>query len=101
MSRNTESAPSPSVFFKVDEVGGLPLRHFTGDYDDNGDPVYTPGDMRYTSVARFKGQQATAVILVDVDLEPGDNLEQRRRTAFIGMTRATLRLDIINIPSAG
>lgn len=89
-----------SVFFNVTELGGLPLRHFTGDHDDNGEPVYTPGDMRYTSVARFKGQQATAVILVDVDLEPGENLEQRRRTAFIGMTRATLRLDIINIPAA-
>ena len=73
---------------------------FSGEYDKHGDPTYTAGEMRFTSVARFTGQQAPAVILVDVDLSPGEACEQRRRTAFIGMTRATLRLDVVNIPAS-
>ncbi len=89
-----------SVFFNIDALDSLPLRRFSGEYDKHGDPTYTAGEMRFTSVARFTGQQAPAVILVDVDLSPGEACEQRRRTAFIGMTRATLRLDVVNIPAS-
>ena len=84
-----------SVFHGCEAIGGCALRQFTGDYDGEGEPVYSPGEMRFTSVARFQGQQAPAVILVDVDLSDGPGLEERRRVAFIGMTRASLRLDVI------
>lgn len=84
-----------SVFHEVDVIGGLPLRGFTGEYDADGEPIYTPGEMRFTSVARFQGQQAPAIILVDLDLSEGEDLAERRRMAFIGMTRATLRLEVV------
>ena len=57
--------------------------------------------MAFTSVARFRGQQAPAIILVDVELSPGEDLAERRRMAFIGMTRASLRLDVVHVPPAG
>jgi hypothetical protein len=93
--------PQASVFFNCTALADVPLRHITGEYDDHGEPLCTEGEMRFTSVARFTGQQSPAVILVDVDLESGEQLQQRRRTAFIGMTRASLRLDVVNIPSVG
>lgn len=34
------------------------------------------------------------MILVDVDHDP-DRLEQARRTLYCGMTRATVRLDVV------
>ncbi len=84
-----------SVFHGVEVLGGCPMRQFTGVYDRDGERLYSPGDMRFTSVARFQGQQSPAVILVDMDLSEGAELEQRRRTAFIGMTRASLRLEVV------
>jgi superfamily I DNA and RNA helicase len=53
--------------------------------------------MRFTSVARFQGQQAAAVILVDLDLSDGPDLAARRRTAFLGMTRASMRLEVVKM----
>jgi superfamily I DNA and RNA helicase len=84
-----------SVFHRVTALGGLPLRHIAPDRDGDADVVDA---MRFAGVTDFMGQEAAAVILVDVDLEPGEQLESRRRTAFSGMTRATLRLDIVNVP---
>lgn len=85
-----------SVFYGVKALGGSPLRQFTGEYDDDGEPLHSAGEMRFTSVARFQGQQSPTVILVDMDLSEGPELDQRRRTAFIGMTRASLRLEVIS-----
>jgi len=45
-------------------------------------------------VRRFKGQQEAAVILVDVD--PRDShLKQELQVLFCGMTRATVRLEVV------
>ena len=89
-----------SVFFGIDKLAGFPLHYFTGNHDQDGEPIYTEGEMRFTSVARFRGLQSPAVILVDLDLTPGEAIEQRRRMAFIGMTRASLRLDLVHVPPA-
>lgn len=86
---------SESVFYGVENIGGCALRQFTGVYDNDGERSYSAGEMRFTSVTRFQGQQSPAVILVDMDLSPGSDLEQRRRTAFLGMTRASLRLEVV------
>ena len=61
-----------SVFSACEKVGGYPLRRFIGEYDLLGNQVLTPGKIAFESVGRFKGQQAPAVILVDIDPAPGD-----------------------------
>lgn len=43
---------------------------------------------------RFKGQQAPAVVLVDLDPMP-DKLETFNRLLYSGMTRATVRLELL------
>jgi hypothetical protein len=50
-------------------LGQTSLRHFTGDYDLFGQPVYSQGDVLVESVYRFKGQAAPAVILAEIDFE--------------------------------
>jgi hypothetical protein len=83
-----------SVFSTCEKVGGYPLRRFIGDYDLSGNQVLTPGKIAFESVGRFKGQQAPAVILVDIDPAP-ERLEHCERLAFAGMTRATVRLETL------
>jgi len=45
-------------------------------------------------VRRFKGQQAAAVILTDLDPGP-ERLPQELQILFCGMTPATVRLEIL------
>ena len=83
-----------SAFSSVDQVGRLPVRRFTGDYDSNGNQVYTKGTIYFDSIFRFKGQQAAAVILVDIDETLGDT-DLAKRVLYCGMTRATVRLELV------
>ncbi len=83
-----------SVFSQCDQVGGVGLRHFTGEYDEDGRQVMTEGQLMFDSVYRFKGQEAPAVILVDVDPNTED-LTRDERILFCGMTRATVRLELV------
>jgi UvrD-like helicase C-terminal domain len=83
-----------SVFGNREKIGGYPLRRFTGEYDLLGNQIVTPGTLLFESVGRFKGQQAPAVILVDIDPTP-DKLQRTQRLLFAGMTRATVRLELV------
>jgi hypothetical protein len=75
-------------------AGRHPLRRFTNEYDLFGNQVLTEGKLRFESVYRFKGQQAPAVVLMDVD-PAAESLEHDRRVLFSGMTRATVRLELV------
>ncbi len=83
-----------SVFCQYDQVGGVDLRYFTGEYDKDGLQVMKEGDLLFDSVYRFKGQEAPAVILVDVDPH-SEHLTRAERILFCGMTRATVRLELV------
>ena len=83
-----------SVFSQCDQVGGVGLRHFTGEYDEDGRQVMTEGHLMFDSVYRFKGQEAPAVILVDIDPNT-EYLTRAERILFCGMTRATVRLELV------
>jgi superfamily I DNA and RNA helicase len=56
-----------SVFSSRRKIGGSSLRQFTQEYDLFGNQSLTRGKLLFESVRRFKGQQAPAVILVDID----------------------------------
>jgi hypothetical protein len=83
-----------SVFSERDRVGNFTLRRFTGEYDLFGNQVLTAGQITFDSVRRFKGQQAPAVILVDVEEDPA-HPERTQRLLFTGMTRATVRVELV------
>jgi hypothetical protein len=83
-----------SVFSGRDRAGRHDLRRFTGEYDLFGNQVSTPGRLLFDSVNRFKGQQAAAVVLVDIDPDH-TALEAEQRRLFCGMTRATVKLDLL------
>jgi hypothetical protein len=83
-----------SVFSERQRVGGQTLRQFTNEYDLFGNQVMTDGRLTFDSIYRFKGQQAPAVVLVDVDPDP-DDTERAHRLLHTGMTRATVRLEIV------
>lgn len=75
------------------QIGQHSLRSFTGDYDMQGRPVYSDGDVMAETVHRFKGQSAPAVVLAEVDFEQLGEREVRR--LFVGATRATMKLVIV------
>jgi len=82
-----------SVFSEAEQIGGQPVRRFIGKYDHQGNQMFTDGKICFDSVYRFKGQQAPAVVLVDVDPDPNKDHEQR--ALFSGMTRATVRMEMV------
>ena len=83
-----------SVFSEQEKVGNVRLRRFTGDYDLFGNQLSTDGQLAFDSVYRFKGQEAPAVILVDVDPNP-ERLDGALRLLYCGMTKATVRLEVV------
>ena len=75
-------------------LGNFTLGRFTGDYDMFGNQKMSKGEIRFDSIHRFKGQQAPAVILCDVDPDP-KRLEDWERRLYCGMTRATMHLELL------
>ena len=73
---------------------GGPLKRSLPEYEADGTQKYTDGDILFDTVYRFKGQQAPAVILVD-GRQPAADDERLKRVMFCGMTRATVRLEVI------
>jgi hypothetical protein len=82
-----------SQLMALDRLGQTSLRHFTGDYDLFGQPVYTDGDVLVESVYRFKGQSAPAVILAEIDFEALDDRAVRK--LFVGATRSSMKLILV------
>ena len=82
-----------SRLLALDRLGQTSLRHFTGDYDLFGQPVYSQGDLLVESVYRFKGQAAPAIILAEIDFDVLD--DQAVRKLFVGATRSSLKLILV------
>ena len=75
-------------------VGNHTLRHFSGAYDLLGNQVFTSGQILLESIYRYKGQQAPAIIAVDI--ESGDDDEDHlQRLLYTMFSRATVRLDVL------
>ena len=87
-----------TAFKRIDKIAGQTIRKFSGTYNGE-EQVYTDGKITFETIRRFKGQQAPFVILVDV--EPNDKSGWSLNALFCGMTRATLRLDIVGSEKNG
>jgi superfamily I DNA and RNA helicase len=83
-----------SAFTDVKRVGNFTLKSFKGTYDLLGNQEFTDGQIQFESIYRFKGQQAPAIILTDLDGDESDT-DHWRRLLYSGMTRATVRLEIL------
>ena len=85
---------SSSALAGLATVGPHTLRRFTGDYDTDGNQTMTDGRLLFDTIRRFKGQQAPAVVLVDT--APGTTDPSLfQRLLYCGMTRATVRLEVV------
>ena len=76
------------------QIGKHKIRKFTGKYDSNNNQIYTDGDLNFDTIFRFKGQQAPAVILVDLD-ETIKKDDWASGILYCAMTRATVRLELV------
>ena len=83
-----------ATFAHEKRVGSFTLSRPTGEYDLLGNQLFENGQLRFDTVYRFKGQQAPAIILTDVDVNQ-DRLEHAERLLFCAMTRATVRLELV------
>jgi hypothetical protein len=75
-------------------IGPFTLSRPTGEYDLLGNQLFEDGQLRFETVYRFKGQQAPAIILTDVDPDQS-RPDHYERLLFTAMTRATVRLEIV------
>ena len=82
-----------SQLLTLDTLADLPLRKFTGNYDEAGQPLWTDGRLQLDSLRRTKGQAAPAVVLTEVDFDTLGELE--RHLLFVGMTRARMSLAVV------
>lgn len=76
-----------------ERLGPIALRRFSGNYDTDGNPVFTAGEVLAETVYRFKGQSSPCVILTEIDLPELDEAVWRR--IFVGATRSTLKLSLV------
>lgn len=82
---------SSAVYRNMSRIAGKGIRRFTGRYDDDGSPIHTAAPLHAETIYRFKGQQAPAVILTDIELsvEP-DHRERETALLWCGLIRATV-----------
>lgn len=82
-----------SALLQREAVAGLLLRRFSGEYDGDGTPIWTQGDLLAETLFRFKGQAAPVVVLCEIDFAELDAAARHR--LFVGMTRASWRLECL------
>ncbi len=75
-------------------IGNHTLKHFSGEYDLLGNQVFTPGQILLESIYRYKGQQAPAIIAIDIE-SGGDDEDHLQRLLYTMFSRATVRLDVL------
>lgn len=86
-----------SPLWQEDRIAGMPIRRFTGEYDsETSEQLFTEGKLLLETVYRFKGQQAPAVILCDVDGPSSEAMaDQYAQLLYTGMTRSTVALHVL------
>ncbi len=89
---------SNSTLLNVAQIGPWETRRWTGEYDRNGDPRWTSGEILVESVYRYKGQSAPAIVVAEFDFTTLD--ERARRKLFVALTRAQMAAALVLSTSA-
>ena len=79
---------------ETDRLGNHFVKRFTGKYDEHENQIYTQGELIFDTIFRYKGQQAPAIILTDLDDSLALN-ERSRKILYCAMTRATVLLELM------
>lgn len=74
-------------------LGPWSTRRFTGEYDRDGEPRWSSGELLVESVYRYKGQSAPAVVVAEFDFAELDDLARRR--LFVALTRAQMAAELV------
>jgi hypothetical protein len=74
-------------------IGSWSTRRFMGEYDHNGEPRWSSGDLLVESVYRYKGQSAPAVVVAEFDF--AELNEVTRRKLFVALTRAQMAVEMV------
>lgn len=82
-----------SLVMQQEWIGSRKTRRFTGQYTDDGEPIFTDGTLAVETLRRFKGQAADCIVLTEVDFEEWN--DDVRRCLFVGMTRARMKLELV------
>ncbi len=76
-----------------DTLAGCRVRRFTGQFDAQGAPQWSEGELLVDTVLRFKGLSARAVLLTETDWAQFD--ESARRRLYVALTRAEWRAAVV------
>ena len=87
-----------SVLGTTERLAGRPTRRFDGRYADDGEAVYSEGDLLVETVHRFKGRAADCVVIAGIDFDAWT--DDVRRRLFVAITRARLKVHLIVSRSA-
>jgi AAA domain/UvrD-like helicase C-terminal domain len=79
-----------SAVIKADRIGGHPTRRPVG-YTPEGDTLFSDGALRVETLWRFKGNQAQAVLVCELDGDLKNNFVRNR--LYVAATRATAHLE--------
>ena len=85
---------SSTALAGVGQISKYKLRRYTGQYDANNQQIYTDGQLNFETIFRFKGQQAHAVILVDLD-ETMERHDGVTGVLYCAMTPTTVRRGLV------
>ena len=89
---------SKSALLGAAQIGPWDTRRWTGEYDRNGEPRWTAGEILIESVYRYKGQSAPAIVVAEFDFATLD--ERARRKLFVALTRAQMAASLVLSTSA-
>ncbi|MCY4237777.1 MAG: NERD domain-containing protein [Rhodospirillaceae bacterium] len=75
-------------------IGNYTLKQFDNTYDIFGNQNFTAGQVQLESIYRFKGQQAPAIIVIDVETR-NDDVALTERLLYAVFSRATVCLEVL------
>lgn len=82
-----------SPLMALDSMGGCRLRKATGRFQD-GQEIFTDGELLLETARRFKGLEAPCVIVADVDPAMARDHADFQNLLFVAMTRAMIGLAV-------
>ncbi len=76
-----------------DVLAGVKTRRFSGHYAQDGQPIFSDGNLQLETLFRFKGQAADCIVVAGIDFEAWT--DDVRRRLFVALTRARLKVSLV------
>ena len=82
-----------SWLMQQSQLAAWSLRRFTRDYDEQGQQIYSAGELLVETVYRFKGKQKPVVIVTELEFDHWNNKVES--LLYTACTRAKLSLNVL------